>query len=643
MFSVTFSYALLLGAFFLALLQCGVPLASLYSQRLKWLKWLKPITWSQFIFVMLAMLSLVYAFVGNDFSFSYVAENSNTHLPWFYRVCALWGGHEGSILLWVFILNLWTVAVIVFNQSIELALLARIISVLGFISAGFLLFLLTLSNPFSLAAESLLDGRDLNPLLQDPGLIIHPPLLYMGYVGFSVSFAFAMAALLSGRFDKQWASWMRPWTLAAWCFLTWGIISGSWWAYRVLGWGGWWFWDPVENASLLPWLAGTALIHSLLVVEKQELLKTWVILLAILTFALSLIGTFIVRSGILISVHAFAVDPWRGVFMLGLLAVLVGTALCIYAFKIHNFKQSISPISFLSRTALLIVNNVLLSVMVFTVLLGTLYPLIIEVLGLGKLSVGAPYFNFMLAPFSILLLFFMGLSYLIPWKYNVRSDVLKKIVSILLASFSLGFSLVILFSKEIQWQVLIGLGLIIWIILNTLQLLVASFKKKLSLKNIFKTQGAMLIAHLGVAILAIGIILSSYYSLERNVRMSIGDSLSLAGYHFRLQQVYALQGPNYTGAVATIQVNHQNSQFLHPQLRYYPITDVMISKPAIAVGFWRDLYVSLAEPIGKQTWALRFYYKPFVRWIWVGGLCMILGGLWAILSRRYQKNLKIKF
>lgn len=633
---MTYSYALLLGAFFLAVTQCYVPLVGLSYQHSSWLKWIKPVSWSQFSLVTLALISLAYAFLTNDFSFAYVAQNSNTHLPWFYRVCAVWGGHEGSILLWVFILNLWTVAVIVLNPSLEPANLARIVAVLGFISAGFLLFLLTLSNPFSLATERLTDGRDLNPLLQDPGLIFHPPLLYMGYVGFSVSFAFAIAALLSGRFDKQWANRMRPWTLAAWCFLTWGIVSGSWWAYRVLGWGGWWFWDPVENASLLPWLAGTALIHSLLVVEKEELLKTWVILLAILTFALSLIGTFIVRSGILISVHAFAVDPWRGVFMLGLLVVVIGTALGIYAFKIQHFKQPTAQISLLSRTTLLIVNNVLLSVVIFTVLLGTLYPLIIEVLGLDKLSVGAPYFNIVFAPFAILLLFFMGLSYLIPWKQNVRADVLKTIVSILLSSFSLSFILIILFSKDMQWQALIGLGLALWIILNTLQLLAASFKKKLSLKNIFKTQGAMLIAHLGVAILAIGIILSSYYSLERNVRMSVGDDLSLAGYHFRLQQVYALQGPNYTGAVANIQVNHHSNQLLRPQLRYYPITDVMISKPAIAVGLWRDLYVSLAEPV-EQTWALRFYYKPFVRWIWVGGLCMMLGGVWAILSRRYKK------
>lgn len=635
---MTYSYSLLLGAFFLAIVQCSVPLVGRRYQHPNWLKWFKLISWLQFIFIALAMLSLAYAFLVNDFSFLYVAQNSNTHLPWLYRVCALWGGHEGSILLWVFILNLWTVAVIVLNPSLELPRLARIVAVLGFISAGFLLFLLTLSNPFSLATQRLMDGRDLNPLLQDPGLIFHPPLLYMGYVGFAVSFAFAIAALLSGHFDKQWANRMRPWTLAAWCFLTWGIVSGSWWAYRVLGWGGWWFWDPVENASLLPWLAGTALIHSLLVVEKEELLKTWVILLAILTFGLSLIGTFIVRSGILISVHAFAIDPWRGVFMLGLLVILIGAALCIYAFKIHNVKQPIAPISLLSRTALLIMNNVLLSVMIFTVLLGTLYPLIIEVLGLGKLSVGAPYFNTVFAPFAILLLFFMGLSYLIPWKQNVGADVLKKIVSILLSSFSFSFILIILFSKDMQWQVLIGLGLALWIILNTLQLLVTSFKKKLSLKSILKNQGPMLVAHLGVAILAIGIILSSYYSLERNVRMNIGDNVSLAGYHFELQQVYALTGPNYIGAVANIQINHQNNQFLRPQLRYYPITDVMISKPAIAVGLWRDLYVSLAEPGGKQTWTLRFYYKPFVRWIWTGGLCIILGGVWAILSRPYKKN-----
>lgn len=634
---MTISYALLLGAFLLAILQCSVPLVSLYYQHLSWLKWVKLVTWLQFAWVLLAFLSLAYAFLINDFSFAYVAQNSNTHLPWIYRLCAIWGGHEGSILLWVFILNLWTVAVIVLEQSMDPVALARVIAVLGFISAGFLLFLLTLSNPFGLLTEAVSKGNDLNPLLQDPGLIIHPPLLYMGYVGFSVSFAFAVAALLEGCFDRSWAMRMRPWALAAWCFLTWGIVSGSWWAYRVLGWGGWWFWDPVENASLLPWLAGTALIHSLLVVEKQELLKTWVILLSILTFALSLIGTFIVRSGILVSVHAFAVDPWRGVFMLGLLVILIGTALCIYAFQIQKLKQPVAQINLLSRTALLIMNNILLSVLVFTVLLGTLYPLIIEVLGLGKLSVGAPYFNLVCAPFAVLILFFMGLSYLFPWKQNVPANVLKQIVSILLSSFSISFILIILFSKKIQWQVMIGLGLACWILLNTLQLISTLLKKGMNLKTIFKTQASMLVAHTGVAIVGIGIVLSSYYSIERNVQMKVGDTLSLAAYHFKLQQVYALRGPNYTGAVANLQVNPQNPQYLRPQLRYYPITDVMISKPAIAVNFWRDLYVSLAEPVGKEIWVLRFYYKPFVSWIWMGGLCMVLGGVLAIFSRYYQK------
>ena len=635
---MTVHYALLLSAFFLALLQCAIFLINDYYQHVNRFNWIKLIAWAQFTCVTMAIFSLAYAFLVNDFSFAYVAQNSNIHLPWFYRMCAVWGGHEGSILLWEFSLNLWTIAVILFNQPMERALLTSVVSILGFISAGFLLFLLTLSNPFSLALEQVVNGRDLNPLLQDPGLIIHPPLLYMGYAGFSVSFAFAITALLKDRFDKEWATVMRPWTLAAWCFLTWGIVSGSWWAYRVLGWGGWWFWDPVENASLLPWLAGTALIHSLLILEKKQLLIAWVILLSLLTFALSLMGTFIVRSGILISVHAFAVDPWRGVFMLGLLVILIGSALGIYAFKIQNVNYPVASVRLFSRTALLILNNILLSVMVFTVLLGTLYPLIIDVLGLGKLSVGAPYFNLVFSPFAILLLFFMGLSYLIFWKNKVRHDLFKKIISLLLSSFSLSFLLITLFSKKFYWQVLIGLSAIVWIFLNTLQGLVELFKKKLSLKKSLKKQGGMFVAHLGVAILAIGILLSSYYSFERDVRMRIGDSLAFAGYHFRLKQVYGLQGPNYTGAMAYIQLNYPKNQFLKPELRYYPLSDVVISKPAIAAGLWRDLYVSLAESKEKQAWILRFYYKPFVRWIWIGGMVMILGGLWAIFSRHALKS-----
>lgn len=632
-----FSYYLLLVAFFLALLQFIVPLISFHRQSMCWLKWVKPIALCQFTLVTLAFLSLASAFLMNDFSLSYVIQNSNSHLPWFYRIGAVWGGHEGSILLWVFILNIWTVAVSLADQNLERAILARVLAVLGFISAGFLAFLLTLSNPFILTNIVSSDGHDLNPLLQDPGLIFHPPLLYMGYVGFSVSFAFAVAALLTGRFDKQWATWMRPWTLAAWCFLTWGIVSGSWWAYRVLGWGGWWFWDPVENASLLPWLAGTALIHSLLVLEKREMLKAWVVLLAILTFALSLIGTFIVRSGILVSVHAFAVDPWRGVFMLGLLVLLIGTSLCIYALQIHRFKRLSYRIVLLSRLSFLIANNILLSVAVFTILLGTLYPLIIEVLGLGKLSVGAPYFNTIFTPFAGLLLFLMGIVYWFPWNRTVRYFVLKKIIILLAVSLALSLLLVIFFTRGLQWKVVIGLTLALGIIINTLQRIGESFKKKLGLKKIIKTQGAMLLAHLGVAITAIGIILSSAYSLQRDVRMTVGEQLFLGAYQFKLQSVTALQGPNYTGAVANLQLNNKSTNHLNPQLRYYPVADVALSKPAINAGIWRDIYIALAEPVGHQAWALRFYYKPFIRWIWMGGLCMMLGGIWAILARRCKK------
>lgn len=629
-----FSDYLLLGAFFLALLQCFAPIISFYHPFIRWFKF---IAYSQFLLVTVAFLSLVFAFLCNDFSLSYVAQNSNIHLPWFYRIAAVWGGHEGSILFWVFILNIWTIILVFSKQNLELTVLMRVLAVLGFINLGFLAFLLTLSNPFALAAEPSINGRDLNPLLQDPGLIFHPPLLYMGYVGFSVSFSFAVAALLSGRFDRQWAAWMRPWTLAAWCFLTAGIVSGSWWAYHVLGWGGWWFWDPVENASLLPWLAGTALIHSLRIVEKQGLLKTWVILLSILTFALSLIGTFIVRSGILVSVHAFAVDPWRGVFMLALWVLLIGTSLCIYALKIHHIKQAPYRISLLSRTSLLLLNNILLTVAAFTILLGTLYPLIIEVLGLGKLSVGAPYFNTVFTPFAILLLFFIGISYLIPWNQTARAYLVQKIIILSMISFTLSALSIILFSKGLEWKVICGLAFALWIILNTLQQLIESCKKKFGFKKIIKTQGAMLLAHLGVAILAIGIILSSYYSLERDVLMTVGDRLRVGPYQFKLQTVFALQGPNYTGAKADIQLINKINTHLNPELRYYPVADMVLSKPAIEAGLWRDLYIALAEPVSDKTWALRFYYKPFIRWVWMGGLCMILGGIWAILSKRYKK------
>lgn len=634
-----FSYYLLIAAFFFALMQFFYPLIFLCQKRLYSLNWIIFIARSQCLLVALLFFSLMLAFLNNDFSLLYVAQNSNSHLPWLYRIGAVWGGHEGSILLWVFILNLWTIAVTLFNRHLDLVVLAYVLAVLGFISAGFLLFLITLSNPFITIADTIVDGRDLNPLLQDPGLVFHPPLLYMGYVGFSVTFAFAIAALLSNRLDRQWATWVRPWALSAWCFLTLGIISGSWWAYRVLGWGGWWFWDPVENVSLLPWLAGTALIHSLLVLEQRELLKTWIILLAILTFSLSLIGTFIVRSGILVSVHAFAVDPWRGVFMLGLLGVIVGAALLLYGFRVKRFKINAYSLPLLSKPMLLIGNNILLCVSVFTVLLGTLYPLIVEVLGLGKISVGAPYFNSVFLPFAFLLLFLMGISYGVNGEGAKWKDVLKKTVFLLANALGISLFLIIFFTQGLQWKVFIGLSLALWIILSTLQVLWRCRQKKINLKQILQKRGGMLLAHLGVAVSAIGIILSSAYSLQSDVRMTVGDTLKLGVYFFKLQSVYGLQGPNYTGAEARLAlINYPATySYLRPQLRYYPVSDVALSKPAINTNIWRDLYIALAEPLGNNDWVLRFYTKPFIRWIWMGGLFMVLGGLWAIVGKRCKK------
>jgi cytochrome c-type biogenesis protein CcmF len=630
-----FHYILLVFSFFIAFFQCVIPFWGVFRQRIVWMKLAKPLAWMQCLLLGIVFFSLAFAFLSNDFSLIYVAQNSNSHLPWFYRVCAVWGGHEGSILLWVFILGLWTVAITLLTKEIELATLAQVIAVLGFISAGFLLFLITLSNPFIITTEVISEGRDLNPLLQDPGLVFHPPLLYMGYVGFSVTFAFAISALLRGRLDSVWVSWVRPWTLSAWCFLTGGIVSGSWWAYRVLGWGGWWFWDPVENTSLLPWLAGTALIHSLLVVEKKEILKIWVIFLAILTFALSLLGTFIVRSGILVSVHAFAVDPWRGIFMLGLLALFIGAALLLYAIRIKYFTVKSCALPILSKEMFLISNNILLSVAAFTILLGTLYPLIIEILGLGKLSVGAPYFNRVFTPLAFLILLLMGVSYSLQGNEIEKRRLLTKSICLLIVTIGSSIFLINFFTQKLQWQVVIGLSLALWIILNTLQVFWQG--RQMTLQQIFQTRGAMLLAHLGVAISAIGIILSSAYSLQRDVRMVVGDTVQLGVYQFKLKGIYNLQGPNYTGAEADLQFINVPHTYLKPRLRYYPISDMALSKPAIDMNVWRDLYVALAEPLANNAWALRFYAKPFVRWIWMGGLLMLVGGICSIIQNKNRK------
>jgi cytochrome c-type biogenesis protein CcmF len=635
------SYYFLLAAFLLASFQAIFPVIVIFFGNLNYFKWIKWIAYGQFLLVALAFAGLAVAFLSNNFSLYYVAENSNSQLPLVYRFCAVWGGHEGSILLWVFILNLWTVAVSFFSKKIDTITLTQVIAILGFISAGFLLFLIALSNPFALAPEILLNGRDLNPLLQDPGLVFHPPILYMGYVGFSVAFAFAISALLRNKVDSQWASWVRPWALLAWCFLTWGIISGSWWAYRVLGWGGWWFWDPVENASLLPWLAGTALIHSLLVLAKKALLKAWVCLLAILTFALSLIGTFIVRSGILISVHAFAVDPWRGIFMLLLLGVIVGTALLLYGIRMKNFTEKAHSVHFLSKEMLLISNNILLSISVFTILLGTLYPLIIEGLGLGKLSVGAPYFNWVFTPFALLILFFIGVAFFFSGK-NPGKLLVKKICSLLAAALGISILLIAVFTHGLRWTIIVALTLMLWIFLSMLQMLWRYRQQKTPLEKILRAKGAMLLAHLGVMVSAVGILFSSAYSFQRDVGMNVGDIVQFGAYQFKLQGVYPLHGPNYRGAEADLQLLDPPKTHLKPQLRYYPIAAMTLSKPAIDVALWRDLYIVLAEPLQNNVWVFRMYSKPFIRWIWAGGLLMIFGGLYSILRSKISKRLEFR-
>lgn len=622
-------YALIL-ALCLAVTQSILPLLGAAYNKNAWMKTSRYTSFGLLVFIGLAFFCLAYAFISNDFSVAYVAENSNSHLPAIYRFCAVWGAHEGSLLLWVFILSIWMIAVSLCSHHLPESVVARVLSVLGMISVGFLLFLLLTSDPFVRLLPNLpVDGRDLNPLLQDPGLVSHPPMLYMGYVGFSVVFAFAIAGLMGKHFDPAWAKWSRPWTLVAWAFLTLGIILGSWWAYRELGWGGWWFWDPVENASFMPWLAGTALIHSLIVVEKRNTFKAWTVLLAIITFSLSLLGTFLVRSGVLISVHAFANDPSRGVFMLRFLLLVIGGSLLLYAWRAHTVR-GVSGFNFFSRETLLLSNNILLTVAMATVLLGTLYPLIIQALDLGKLSVGPPYFNTVFMPLMLPVLFLMAMAPFFYWQKTDLTKLVKQLRFTLLGAILLALVLPWAMTGEIKFSVVIALSLALWIILATLQSLVRSWRAR----NISFSQLAMVFAHIGLAVCLLGIVLSVSYSVERDVRMSPGDNIIAGPYRVSLVGVHDLQGPNYSGVEGNIKIykGDREINLLKPQVRYYSVAKTSLAKTAIDVNLFRDIYIALAEPVGKNAWALRVYYKPFVRWIWFGGLLMVLGGLIGVCS-----------
>ncbi|TBU98265.1 heme lyase CcmF/NrfE family subunit [Stutzerimonas kirkiae] len=630
----------------LAVVQAIFPLIGAWRGDRLWMGLAQPAAWGQFAFLGFAFLCLTYAFMVDDFSVAYVAGNSNSALPWYYKFSAVWGAHEGSLLLWAFILSGWTFAVAIFSRQLPEDMLARVLGVMGLISIGFLLFLIVTSNPFErLLPNAPLDGRDLNPLLQDFGLIVHPPMLYMGYVGFSVAFAFAIAALLGGRLDAAWARWSRPWTLVAWAFLGLGIALGSWWAYYELGWGGWWFWDPVENASFMPWLVGTALIHSLAVTEKRGVFKSWTVLLAIAAFSLSLLGTFLVRSGVLTSVHAFATDPERGVFILGFLLLVVGGSLALFALRAPVVKSQVG-FGLWSRETLLLVNNLLLVVATAMILLGTLYPLLLDALSGAKLSVGPPYFNAMFLPLMAALMLTLAIGVLVRWKDTPLKWLLGMLAPVLIGSAVLGL-LGSLLLGDFHWAVLAVCLLSVWVVLACLRDLLDKTRHKglfKGVRSLAPSYWGMQLAHLGIAACAIGIVLTSQQSVERDLRLAPGESLELGGYRFVFEGAQHHEGPNFTSDKATIRVldGAREVTVLHPEKRLYTVQQMPMTEAGIDAGFTRDLYVALGEPLEDGAWAVRVHIKPFVRWIWLGGLMMALGGALAASDRRYRVKVKTR-
>jgi len=591
----------------------------------------------QFVFTLLAFAALTYAFAKDDFSVAYVAANSNTLMPWYYKVSAVWGAHEGSFLLWTLIMSIWTLAVAVKGVTLPLSFQSRVLGGMGLLNVGFFSFLLWTSNPFTrLVPLTPLEGADLNPLLQDFGLIVHPPLLYTGYVGFSVAFAFAIAALLSGRMDAAWARWSRPWTNVAWGFLTLGITLGSWWAYYELGWGGWWFWDPVENASFMPWLVGTALVHSLAVSEKRGTFKSWTLLLAIATFSLSLLGAFIVRSGVLTSVHAFAVDPTRGLFILAFLVVVVGGSLTLYAVR-ASVISSRARYSLFSREAFLLLNNILFVIAMGIVLSGTMYPLAYEALtGGDKISVGVPYFNRFFIPLMLFLGLALGLVPALQWKRTSRARWLKGLRWVALASLVLGLGIPLMVSQALAWQVVVTLVVAFWVLGSHGKDLV--HRARLGLRRVPMAYWGMTLAHFAFAMMLLGVALTSQFSVEKDLRMSPGDTLTLGNMEFRFDGVIVVQGPNYEARQGIFTVTDGDDLLLlKPEKRRYVASGTVLTEAAIDPGFLRDVYISLGEELDGGDWAVRLQVKPFVRWIWLGGLLMALGGVIAVTDARYRR------
>jgi len=637
-----------LGQFSLILALCvaGVlsilPMLGVYRQYPGCIALAKPAAYTQLLCVAIAYGCLTYSSIVHDFSVAYIAHNSNTALPLLYLISGVWGAHEGSLLLWALILSGWMGLVAFFSKTIPEPTVARVLAVLGWVSVGFLLFVLFTSNPFERLFPAPLEGRDLNPLLQDPGLAIHPPMLYMGYVGFSVAFAFAIAALLEGRLDAAWARWSRPWTNLAWMFLTIGITLGSWWAYYELGWGGWWFWDPVENASFMPWLVGTALMHSLAATEKRGVFKTWSVLLAIFAFSLSLLGTFLVRSGVLTSVHAFASDPTRGLFILVFLGVVVGGSLLLYALRAPAVKSSAS-FDFVSKESAILLNNVLLVVTAASILLGTLYPLVIDALGLGKISVGPPYFNAVFVPLMAPLAFFVGIGMLVRWKKDAWQHVVLRVRGLLMMSIAGGLALPFLMPFY-SFTAAIGLSLALWTTGMTGLIILERVGSSCSWQRLVSIPAGfygMTLAHLGMAIFITGLTLTSVYSVEKDVRLTPNETLTMSDYIFEFHGVKETQGQNYIAEQALVTVTHQGKQVaqLRPQKRVYQVQTMPMTEAAIDAGMFRDLFVAIGEPLGTEgAWSMRVYYKAFIRWLWLGGLFMAAGGLCAAADRHYWRK-----
>ncbi|HSN16593.1 MAG TPA: heme lyase CcmF/NrfE family subunit [Gammaproteobacteria bacterium] len=606
-----------------------------------WMSVARPAAVAQSLFVLLAFVALAYSFLVSDFSVQYVAENSNVLLPWPYKITAVWGAHEGSLLLWVSVLGIWTLAVSFFSRHLPLDFAARVLGVMGLITLGFCLFMLTTSDPFTRLLPAAEQGRDLNPILQDPAMALHPPMLYTGYVGFSVAFAFAVAALLGGRMDAVWARWSRPWTLTAWLFLTFGITLGSWWSYYELGWGGWWFWDPVENASFMPWLIGTALVHSLAVTEKRGAFKNWTVLLAIAAFSLSLLGTFLVRSGVLISVHSFASDPKRGIFILAMIGVFVGAALTLYAWRAPTLAKGGGFQPF-SRETLLLLNNIFLVVAAASVLLGTLYPLLMDAFGLGQLSVGPPYFNAVFIPVMLPFFIIIGIGPYVRWKHGdvgatTRTVRVAGIVALLAALLSL-----VIVHASGALALMAGISLAVWTGMSALIEPYRYLRQRAAGRHASfgRSTLGMCVAHMGAALLVLGISVTSILGIEQDVVIKPGETVAVAGYDFRFLGVHDEQGPNYSARQGVFQVSKGGTivAMMRPEKRDFSSVGNETTEAAIEPGLFRDLYLALGNPLDQGTWSVRVQYKPLVRLIWLGGLFMMLGGLLAASDRRYRRN-----